>query len=47
MNYCPGCALEMRRLRFWCPCRRRLSVGWLHVLLVAAVDAACVIGLLG
>ena len=46
MNYCPGCALELRRLPAWCPCCRRLTVSWLHVLIVAALDAAGVISLL-
>ncbi|HEY9283203.1 MAG TPA: hypothetical protein VIP46_07095 [Pyrinomonadaceae bacterium] len=47
MNYCPGRALEMRRLRAWCPCRRRPIVSRLHVLIAAALDAAGVISLLG
>jgi hypothetical protein len=46
MNYCPGCALELRRLRVWCPCCRRLTVSWLHVLIAAALDAAAIFSLL-
>lgn len=42
MNCCPGCALELRRLRLWCPFCRRLTASWLHVLFVAALDAAFV-----
>lgn len=42
MNYCHGCALELPRLRVWCPFCRRLTVGWLHVLIVAALDMAIV-----
>ena len=48
MNYCPGCALELRQLRAsWCTYCRRLTANWLHVMIVAAIDAACVIPLLG
>lgn len=46
MNYCPGCALKMGRLRAWRPYCRRLTVSWLHVLIAAALDAAFMFGLL-
>ena len=46
MNYCPACALELRRLRLWCPSCRRPTASWLHVLIAASLDAAIIISLL-
>jgi hypothetical protein len=45
-SYCPKCACTLRGLRMWCPDCRRLTVGWLHVALIAALDAAGLIYLM-
>ena len=45
-KYCPGCACTLRGLRTWCPACRRLTVGWLHIAVVAALDAAALVFLL-
>lgn len=39
-TYCPGCGHESRGLRMRCPDCHRSMVSWLHVALVAALDAA-------
>lgn len=39
MEYCPHCAYELRGFRLRCPDCHRLTIGWLHVALVAALDA--------
>lgn len=45
-KYCPSCAHELRGLRMRCPDCRRLTIGWLHIALVAAFDAAGLVYLL-
>lgn len=45
-KYCPGCAGELRGLRLRCPDCRRSTIGWLHVALVAGLDAAGLVYLL-
>ena len=45
-TYCPGCAHELRGLRIWCPGCHRPAISWLHVALVAALDAAGLVYLL-
>ena len=39
-KYCPSCACALRGLRMRCPDCRRSTIGWLHVALIAALDAA-------
>jgi hypothetical protein len=45
-SYCHFCAGKLRGLRMWCPDCHRSTIGWLHVGLVAALDAAGLIYLL-
>lgn len=45
-KYCHHCARKLRGLRMWCPDCRRSTIGWLHVALLAALDAAGLIYLL-
>lgn len=45
-KFCPSCACTLRGLRMRCPYCRRSTVGWLHVALVAALDAAGLIYLM-
>lgn len=46
MRYCPSCACRLRGLRMLCPECRHSTVGWLHVVLIAALDAAFLVYLL-
>jgi len=46
-KYCHFCAGELRGLHMRCPDCRRSTIGWLHVALVAALDAAGLVYLLG
>lgn len=39
-RYCPSCACTLRGLRMRCPDCHRSTIGWLHVALIAALDAA-------
>lgn len=39
-KFCPSCACKLRGLRMLCPDCRRSTIGWLHVALAAALDAA-------
>jgi hypothetical protein len=43
---CPGGAHESSGLRIWCPDCHRPTISWLHVALVAALDAAGLVYLL-
>src|SRR5215213_548534 len=45
-RYCHFCARKLRGLRMWCPDCRRSTIGWLHVALIAALDAAGLVYLL-
>lgn len=45
-TYCAACARELRWLRIWCPGCHRATISWLHVALVAALDAAALVYLL-
>ena len=45
-KYCSNCACALRGLRMRCPDCRRSTIGWLHVALIAALDAAGLIYLL-
>lgn len=45
-RYCNFCVGKLRGLRMRCPDCRRSTVGWLHVALVAALDAAGLVYLL-
>jgi hypothetical protein len=45
-RYCHFCAGKLRGLRMRCPDCRRSTISWLHVALVAAVDAGCLVYLL-
>jgi uncharacterized OB-fold protein len=45
-SYCHFCAAKLRGLRMWCPDCRRSTIGWLHVALIAALDAAGLVYLL-
>ncbi len=46
MDYCPKCACKLRGLRMLCPECRQSTVGWRHIALVAALDAAFLVYLL-
>ncbi|HEX7317526.1 MAG TPA: hypothetical protein VF297_26735 [Pyrinomonadaceae bacterium] len=39
-RYCQDCAAKLRGLRLRCPDCRRSTITWLHVAVVAALDAA-------
>jgi len=39
-KYCHSCACPLRGLRMRCPFCHRSTIGWLHVALIAALDAA-------
>ena len=45
-RYCHFCVGKLRGLRMRCPDCHRSTVGWLHVTLVAALDAAALVYLL-
>ena len=45
-KYCHSCACELRGLRIRCPDCRRSTIGWLHVVFAAALDAAGVVYLM-
>lgn len=45
-RYCNSCVRKLGGLRMWCPECRRPAISWLHVALVAALDAAGLIYLL-
>lgn len=45
-RYCHFCVGKLRGLRMRCPDCQRSTIGWLHVALVAALDAAGLVYLL-
>jgi uncharacterized OB-fold protein len=45
-RYCHFCAGKLRGLRMWCPDCRHSAISWVHVALVAALDAAVLVYLL-
>lgn len=46
MSYCPSCLCRLRGLRMLCPECRHSTVGWLHVAVIAALDAALLLRML-